>query len=268
MPLASIAMYVSPPPIAQATRLFWQALGQRLRELGLDAPVGLDEETPHNDAWLRPDLIFGQVCGYPYIRTLRGKVQLVATPIYGLPGCEGVRTGSFIIVGAGSQARSIADLRGSRAAINEPGSNTGANLFRHTVALFAVEGRFFSSVIETGGHLMSIDAIAGGRADVAAIDCITFGNTLRFDPGRVAGVRILMETAKGPGLPFITAASTPAEDLAILRRALQETVADPVLAEVRDTLSLRGISLLDDADYERLAELEREAVALGYPILA
>ncbi|WP_244477568.1 MULTISPECIES: hypothetical protein [unclassified Rhizobium] len=26
--------------------------------------------------------------------------------------------------------------------------------------------------------------------------------SLRFDPGRVAGVRVLMETAKGPGLRF------------------------------------------------------------------
>lgn len=268
MPFASLAMYVSPPPVAQATRPFWQALARRLCALGLDAPEGLDEHTPHNDAWLRPNLIFGQACGYPYIRSLRGKVQLVATPVYDLPGCEGAFTGSFIIVGARSQVRSIADLKGSRAAINDPGSNSGANLLRHTVAPFAVEGRFFSSVVETGGHLMSIDAVASGSADVAAIDCVTFGNTLRFDPGRVGGVRILMETAKGPGLPFITAASTSAGDLAILRRALAETIADPALAGVCDTLSLRGIDLLGDVDYERLAELERQAVTLGYPALA
>lgn len=37
MPVASLAMCVSPPPVAQATRLFWQALAGRLRALGLDA---------------------------------------------------------------------------------------------------------------------------------------------------------------------------------------------------------------------------------------
>ena len=40
-------------------------------------------------------------------------------------------------------------------------------------------------------------------------------------------MRILAETARGPGLPFITAAATPARELVILRRALAETIARP-----------------------------------------
>jgi ABC-type phosphate/phosphonate transport system substrate-binding protein len=268
MPIASLAMYVSPEPVAQATRLFWDALGKRLRDFGLEAPQTLDDDVRYDEAWLRPDLMFGQTCGYPYVQHLRGKVQLVASPVYGLPGCDGPLKCSFIIVNAGSSAQSIEDLRGGRAAINEPGSNSGYNLFRAFVAPHAVDGRFFASVQETGGHRASIDAVSSGAADVAAIDCVTFGNTLRFDAERVAGVRILAETAKGPGLPFITAASTSAMDLVILRRALAETIADPALADVCDTLSLRGISLLGDADYEVLAELGRDAARHGYPVIA
>lgn len=196
MSLASLAMYVSPSPVKEATALFWTALGKRLRAAGVDAPQTLDAEIRYNEAWLRPDLLFGQTCGYPYVQHLRGKVQLVATPVYNLPGCDGPLKCSFIIVNAASQAQSITQLRGARAAINEPGSNSGYNLFRAFVAPHADEGRFFSSVQETGGHLASIDAVSRGEADVASIDCITFGNTLRFDPQRVAGVRILAETAK------------------------------------------------------------------------
>ena len=192
MPLASLFMYVSPPPVAQATHLFWSVLGRRARALGLEAPATLDDMSP--DTWLRPDLLFGQTCGYPYVQHLRGKVQLVATPTYGLAGCDGPHTCSFIIVNAQSCATSIEDLRGARAAINEPG--------------------------------------------------------------------------RGPGLPFITSAATPVKDLAILRRALAETIADPDLAETCDTLSLRGIRLLGDADYEVLAELDREAARHGYPAIA
>ncbi|OCO99157.1 MULTISPECIES: PhnD/SsuA/transferrin family substrate-binding protein [unclassified Ensifer] len=268
MLLASLAMYVSPPPVQEATRLFWEALGKRIRGYGLEAPKALDETVAYNEAWFRPDLLFGQACGYPYVQHLRGKVQLVATPTYGLPGCDGPLKCSFIIVNAGSSAGSIGDLRGARAAINEPGSNSGYNLFRAAVAPHAIDGRFFSSVVETGGHRASIDAVSSGAADVAAIDCVTFGNTLRFDPERVAGVRILAETTKGPGLPFITAASTSAKDLIILRRALAETIADPELGGVCDTLSLAGISLLGDADYEALAELDRDAARHGYPAIA
>lgn len=268
MLLASLAMYVSPRPVEEATRLFWEALGERLRGYGLDAPSALDETVAYNEAWFRPDLLFGQTCGYPYVQHLRGNVQLVATPVYGLPGCDGPLKCSFIIVNAGSSARSIGDLRAARAAINEPGSNSGYNLFRAAVAPHAVDGRFFSSVIETGGHRASIDAVASGAADVAAIDCVTFGNTRRFDPERLAGVRVLAETTKGPGLPFITSASTSAKDLMTLRRALAETIADPELGDVCDTLSLRGISLLGDSDYETLAELDRGAARHGYPAIA
>lgn len=268
MPIASLAMYVSPAPLKDATRRFWEALADRLRAVGLDAPAALQEDIRYDEAWLRPDLLFGQTCGYPYVQRLRGQVQLVATPVYGLPGCDGPLKCSFIIVNAESSAHSIEDLRGARAAINDPGSNSGYNLFRAFVAPHAIGGRFFSSVLETGGHVASIDAVSSGIADIAAIDCVTFGNTLRFDPDRVAGVRILAETKKGPGLPFITAASTPARDLVLLRRVLAETIADPALAEICDTLSLRGISLLGDGDYEALAALDRDAADRGYPTIA
>ncbi|RDJ05805.1 phosphate/phosphite/phosphonate ABC transporter substrate-binding protein [Rhizobium grahamii] len=268
MSFASLAMYVSPPPIAEATHLFWEALSKRIRGLGVDAPDSLDDDIRYDEAWVRPDLFFGQTCGYPYVQHLRGKVQLVASPVYGLAGCDGPLKCSFIIVNADSTIASVEDLRGTRAAINEPGSNSGYNLFRHFIAPHAIDGRFFSLVLETGGHRESIDAVTRGEADVAAIDCITFSNTLRFDPERVAGVRVLAETAKGPGLPFITAASTPAKDLVILRRALAETIADPNLVAVCDTLSLRSISLLGDTEYERLAELDRQAARHGYPAIA
>ena len=268
MSLASLAMYISPAPVKEATALLWQALGARLRSYGLDAPEALDQEIGYAQAWTQPGLLLGQTCGYPYIKHLRGKVQLVATPVYGLPGCDGPLKCSFIIVNANSPVETIDQLRGARAAINEPGSNSGYNLFRAFVAPHAVGGRFFSDVIETGGHRASIAAVSSGEADVAAIDCVTFGNTLRFDPAGVAGVRILAETAKGPGLPFITAAGTPEEDVLILRRALAETIANPDLAAVCDTLSLRGISLLGDADYERLAEIDRFAAGQGYPVIA
>jgi len=231
-------------------------------------PAALQEDIRYDEAWLRPDLLFGQTCGYPYVQRLRGQVQLVATPVYGLPGCDGPLKCSFIIVNAESSAGSIEDLRGARAAINDPGSNSGYNLFRAFVAPHAIGGRFFSSVLETGGHVASIDAVSSGIADIAAIDCVTFGNTLRFDPDRVAGVRILAETKKGPGLPFITAVSTPARDLVLLRRVLAETIADPAVAEICDTLSLRGISLLGDGDYEALAALDRDAAGHGYPTIA
>lgn len=269
MRLASLAMYVSPQPLAAATIALWAFLRDVLREEGVaGVPEALNEGVRYNDAWVHPDLLLAQTCGYPYVKHLRSKVRLVATPVYSHPGCDGPNKCSFIVVRKDSQARSLEDLRGGTAAINEPGSNSGVNLLRATIAPIAGGGQFFSSVIETGGHGASIDAVSTGEANVAAIDCVTYGNTLRFDPDRLSGVRVLAETVKGPGLPFITRASASDEEVAALRRALDKAIADPQLASVRDTLSLRGFAALSDADYEPLAELEREALRQHYPVIA
>lgn len=269
MRLASLAMYATPAIVAEADAELWHFIRDRLRQAGLaGVPDSLDRQLAYDEPWLRPDLLLAQTCGFPYVKKLRGKVRLVASPVYDLPGCDGPMMRSFIIVQKQAKASSLGDLRGSIAAINDPGSNSGSNLFRAAIAPLAGGDRFFSSVIETGGHLASIDAVSAGRADVASIDCVTFGNTLRFDPDRLANIRVIAETPTGPGLPFITSPETSDEELAALRAVLSEVATAQPMAEVRQTLALRNVSVLSDADYERLADLERQAISLGYPAVA
>lgn len=269
MRLASLAMYASPPPLAEASAALWGFLSDALTRAGLDeVPPTLDDTVDYHDAWTRPDLLLAQTCGFPYVKHLRGKVRLVATPVYGHPGCDGPSMRSLIVVAKDSTVRSLEDLRGARAAINQPDSNSGSNLFRAAIAPLSRNGRFFSEVIETGSHRNSIAAITAGKADVAAIDCVTCGNVLRFDPGSLAGVRILSETVKGPGLPYITRGDASDEEVRVLRQALQEAIAEPSLSAARDVLCLKNFAVLSDPDYEPLAELERQARRLGYPVVA
>jgi ABC-type phosphate/phosphonate transport system substrate-binding protein len=210
----------------------------------------------------------GRTYGYPFVKRLRGQVRLVATPIYDRPGCVGALGGSFIVVRADEPAKSVADVAGRRAAINYPTSNSGYNLLRATVAPYAAGRPFFSHVVETGGHGASIAAVVTGAADLAAIDCVTWGNVERYAPERVSGLCVLAETPKTPGLPLITRAAASDAEVAALRQALDRAVADPALREACATLGLRGFAALTDDDYEVVADLEREAIALGYPAVA
>ncbi|WP_431322806.1 phosphate/phosphite/phosphonate ABC transporter substrate-binding protein [Rhizobium sp. YTU87027] len=269
MRLASLSMYVDPPPLMDATADFWRYISDYLRhEAGLSGvPTQLDRSLAYDEAWLHPDLVLAQSCGYPYAKRLRGSVRLVATPVYDLPGCDGPLMRSFIIVHKGASVRSLADLRGLRAAVNNHESNSGSNFFRAAIAPLAEGGRFFCDVIETGGHAASITAVSEGRADVAAIDCVTFGNMRRFEPQRLASLRILAETTSGPGLPFVTSSGSSDGVVEQLRNALQAAINDPSLANVRETLALSGFVTLSDVEYEPLLALERQAVALGYPRL-
>ena len=266
--LASLAMYRDPPVIAEATRGLWRFVGERLRAAGMtDVPDALDETVAHDAAWLDPRLLLAQTCGYPLATRLAGRVRLVATPVYDHPGCQGALNGSFVIVRADAAVANLAALRGAVAAINDRTSNSGMNLLRHTVAPLAEGGRFFGRVIVSGSHRASLGLVASGAADVAAIDCVTFGNLARFAPEAVVGVRILAETAKTPGLPLITRAAASEDEVATLRSVLADFADDPAAAPLRDVLGLSGFALLPDGAYDAVLALEREAVALGYPVL-
>ena len=71
-----------------------------------------------------------------------------------------------------------------------------------------------------------------------------------------------------PALPFIISADLAKSHLGAVRAALFATLEDPALAEARRTIGLIGAEILGDADYERVAQLERDAIAAGYPALA
>jgi hypothetical protein len=49
--------------------------------------------------------------------------------------------------------------------------------------------------------------------------------------------------------------------------ALTDFAADPATARVRDALGLDGFVVLPEGAYDAVTALEREAAALGYPVL-
>lgn len=269
MSIAGLSMYVAPAPVLEATDALWYFIRDYVRKAGMSGvPDELDRTVDYRDLWSRPDLLMAQTCGFPYVKSLRGKVRLVATPCYGHPGCDGAWMRSFVIVNRNSGFASLDDLREHRAAINSHDSNSGYNLFRAALAPIAGRGRFFSKVLETGGHAASISAVAAGQADCAAIDCITYGNISRYEPDQLRDISVLMETPAGPGLPFVTRSCATDEDIELLRSALLAAVADPRLADVRDTLGLVDVAFLADDEYDRLSNLERDAAAIGYSAIA
>ncbi|WP_295524656.1 PhnD/SsuA/transferrin family substrate-binding protein [Novosphingobium sp. Chol11] len=267
--IASIAMYRDPPVVAAATRALWALLRERLCASDMvDVPDALDEAIAHDAAWLDPRLLLAQTCSYPYAVQLRGKVRVVANPVYDHPGCAGATSNSMVIVSRESAAVVVGDLRGRTAVINDWRSNSGMNLLRHLIAPHAQRGRFFGQIIVSGSHVASIAQVAAGAADVAAIDCVTYGNLARHDPERLRGVRVLAETVRTPSLPYITRASSTDAELVALREALFGLIADPAAKDVRDTLGLRGFEVLPESSFDAVIGLEQEAAACGYPSLA
>jgi ABC-type phosphate/phosphonate transport system substrate-binding protein len=266
-PIAALPMYDF-PWIAAANDALWAAISARLAEAGVQAPISLTRGSDLAAQWLDRSLIFGQTCGYPYMSSLRDKVTLIATPEYSFPGCAGAWHRSFIIRRASDPRWSLSEFRGGTAALNAHNSNTGMNLFRAAIAPIAGGAPFFSSVGVTGSHEASVEAVVEGRADVAAIDCVSFALLKRGRPELVEHVAVVAETPLSRGLPFIASSSLGRSTIDAVRKALLGALAHPELAEARETLGLKGARAARPADYDRVKEIERKAAAAGYPLLA
>jgi ABC-type phosphate/phosphonate transport system substrate-binding protein len=256
------------PEVRGAMDALWEGLRRHLGGEGVAVPVVLDRRADYAGVWADPGLVLSQTCGYPYVRHLRGQVQLVATPCYAAPGCRGPNYSSFILVARGSRFRAVEDLRHARAAINSEDSQSGYSALRAVVAPHAKGGRFFGEVIRSGGHRASLQAVAEGKADVCATDAVCAALARRHLPDLMKSMRIIARSPQAPALPLITAGDATPERIAALRRALQAVIADKALAAARKELLLAGFEALDDRAYERIVRIEERAKALGYPKVA
>jgi ABC-type phosphate/phosphonate transport system substrate-binding protein len=256
------------PELREATDALWRAIASALGRRGVrDVPSAVDRDCGLAAAWCDPRLLLSQTCGYVLTHTLAGRVRVVATPCYRASGCAGSRYCSFLMVARGSRFRELVDLRGAVAAFNNDDSHSGMNALRHAVAPHAQGGRFFARAVRSGGHRASLEAVAGGRADVAAIDCVTFALLERAAPELVGATRIIGETASAPALPLVTRAAASDDDLATLRAAVAQACSD-LDATTRIALRLDGIEIVPASAYAEIDALEADAIGRGYPVLA
>jgi ABC-type phosphate/phosphonate transport system substrate-binding protein len=243
----------------------WAAIADRLLAQGIaPVPHRLDRDPDYEAQWSNGDLLLGQACGYDAVLGHADRLRVVATPHFAFDGCVGPHYCSFIVVREGCAARRIADLRGLRCVINTPTSHSGMNVLRSLVAPLHVEGRFFASVTISGAHEHSLRMLIEDRADVAAIDCVTYGLLHMHRPAALVGTRVLHETAHVPAPPFVTSARTPAPVVDALASALEHVVDCSTDRSALQRLGLCGISRLDASAYEPIAELARLAIAADY----
>jgi len=243
-PLAVLPMY-DWPEVADETDRLWNALRDACRRRRLPAPERLSRGGDALQSWLNPGLIVGQTCGLPYMRQLRGRVQMLGSPVYAVHGCAEGDYCSFVIAAKDGPLGSLeAIAEGHRFAFNGVGSQSG---FRAMQQCLRGAGRcdaWLEAGLETGSHRGSIRAVAEGRADFAAIDAVSWHLACRHEPAAGAVVRI-GATPATPGLPMITGLGHDAE---ILREAVEEAIAG-LGAGTADALRLRGFRRRSDADY-------------------
>jgi ABC-type phosphate/phosphonate transport system substrate-binding protein len=261
--LASLPMYDF-PEVRAATDAWWRGIAKALERAGVEGVPKLLTRNPDIDVWHSPELLLTQTCGYPLTHELAGVVELVATPAYAADGCKGADYCSLIVVSEDNPANGLEELRGSACAYSRRHSHSGYNAIRAAVAPLVDGGAFFSRVVESGGHPVSIELVATGQADVCAVDCVTHALMARYQPAALAGTRIMGRTEHAPGLPYVTRAGVDQDYMSRLRDGLQSAIADTGLADARDTLLLTDVRVFGYDDYQRIDDMEDSARVAGY----
>jgi ABC-type phosphate/phosphonate transport system substrate-binding protein len=239
--IAALPMY-DPAPLQGANDRFWSLIRDGLLTRGIAAPAalarGVDDLWP---LWTAPDLVLAQTCGFPYRARLHGRVTLVGTPDYGVEGCAPGHYCSVIVARRDDARNDLVAFDGAALAFNDALSQSG---WAAPQAAAAEAGIALRAGPLTGAHRASIRAVAGGRADLAAIDAVTWGILQDIEPA-CALLKVVARTAPTPGLPLIAA---PGADGPATFAAVAQAIAALAPGD-RAALRLRGIVAIPADSY-------------------
>ncbi len=230
--IASLAMYDWPQVRSEHDRL-WTLIRDALADEKIAAPEVLTRDGSLWDIWESPELILGQTCGMPYRTRLHGQVELVGTPDYALPDA---RPGHYysVFVTRSDEPGDVVDFIDRTLAFNGQDSQSGWAAPQNQMAKLGLR---FTHTRHTGAHRDSARAVASRKADIAAIDAVSWHLIASHMPELAGKLRVITHTDPTPGLPLITAKG---RDASALARAAAAAIAALSVAD-RAALGLGGI---------------------------
>jgi phosphonate transport system substrate-binding protein len=211
----------------------------------------------------RGEIDVALVCTGTYTRALPGdRIKLLVQPEFE----SGLDYRSVFLVPARSKAKTLADLRGTLMAFTDPESNTGC--FVPTVT-FARRGwqpeSFFRKITFTRSHDRSIEAVARGLVDVAAVDSLIWESAKRQDPSLASRARVIWQSeAFGPP-PIVVPKGVDAELEASIRRAFLALDRDEEGRKILSPIGIKRFVMPRPQDYKTAIELYRRFEARERP---
>jgi len=249
--IACLDMYNWPESRDAFDRL-WQDCRDGLRESRFDAPQDLSHDGEDLAAAAQDGrLILGQVCGITFARANHS--QPIYKPLGALIGADGNGPSGYYtsVVIARDEAASIQGLWNKRFAVNGWTSYSGWYGLRHHLITLGLSIDLPLTVI-SGGHRTSVEMVASGDADWAAIDSISWGMLKRVAPALTASVHVIDQTMAVPGLPLVTSYHTPDNVAAFLQQRISRYFDTPQGRSDFTALGITGMEIMEDAAYAPL----------------
>lgn len=260
---AALPMY-DWPELTAATNQLWSLINKVLRDADLDAPEHLTRDVAYNVLWCEPDCVFSQTCSRPFVNGVEKHVYPLATPSYAATGCHGIMNASQIVCRTNDARQSFAEFEKSTVICNSEDSQSGFHSLRAFLIKHQLRGPFFDNTVISGSHRESIKQVVAGNADIAAIDPVSWQLAIRFDPDLVNSLRVLDETPRVPGLPFIISRQLIDEQgAASLSMVLLELLHN-LPQSLKTELLIAGGGMASAEDYEFVRQIDSRAIKAGH----
>ena len=247
----AVAAMISPEETLGAYQALMDYLAAKLRR-----PVEIKQRRTYqevNDMLGAGKLDAAILCSGPYVHARR---QYGAEPI-AVPVINGSPTyRSYIIVPVGSPSAALGDLAGKRFAYTDPLSTSGR---LYPVYALLKGGHdpatFFARTFFTYSHDNSIEAVAEGVADGAAVDSLIYDYLKRINPGLVSRTRVIQQSPPLGAQPV----SVPRRSDPALKQALQTAFLgldrDPDARPILQKLGVDRFIAGDDRLYDGIRQM-------------
>lgn len=202
------------------------------------------------------------VCTGTYIHAFSGgQVKLLVQPQFE----EGLSYRSIIIVPFRSAVKELEDLRGKIMAFTDHESHTGCLVPSAVVANRGYNPRtFFEKVVFTGSHDRSIQAVALGMVDCAAVDSLVWESKVKQDSSLARRVRIVWESEEYGPPPIVVPAGLAEKLENDLRTAFLTLHEDEEGRGILRDIGIKRFVPARHEDYETAIELYRRFESRGY----
>lgn len=202
----------------------------------------------------RRELDLAFVCSGPYVS---GKSEFGAE-IIAVPVCHGEKVYySYFIAHKESQIKSFQDYRGKVFAFTDPLSNTGYMVPRFYLArLGETPEHYFKRIFFTHSHDNSIQAVADGLADGAAVDSLIYEFMQVKNPDLTEKTFIVEKSPPYGIPPVVTHHSMDPRIKAKLKNVFFSVHENPIGKRILDNLQIDRFVEGDDKDYDTVRELQ------------
>jgi len=167
---------------------------------------------------------------------------------------------SYIIVNKNGNIKSFDQLKGKVFAFTDPLSLSGRIYPAYLLeTMNTTEGKFFRKTFYTSSHEKSVESVAYGLADGAAVDSLIFDDMKRMKDPATAVVNIIQISPPYGIPPIVVSPGTDKAIKQIMLSSLLKMKDDPAGMKILEALHIEKFVLPDPAIYYSSVQLRQAA---------